>query len=304
MLSVVICTYNRASALSEALRGLMAIHDPSGESWELVVVDNNSTDDTRAVVERVATDARVPVRYVFESEQGIGHARNRGAREARGEWVIYTDDDVYFHQDWLVNLHRAIAGAGPAAIGGRVVAVWPSDQRPSWLVESGPYRTPGGAIPQYDLGEQGGEAALPPITANAAVHRSLFQRHGLFRADLDGGIAIGEDTEFFERLRAAGERVLYAPEAIVYHPVPMGRLSKRYFSRWSFDAGRAALRMHSPPAAAKRYFGVPRYYLKNLAALVPRWLLSCGEGKRFHYWMRMCGQAGQIMESREQRKHR
>ncbi|MCC7236886.1 MAG: glycosyltransferase family 2 protein [Bryobacterales bacterium] len=304
MLSVVICTYNRAGALDGALRSLMAIHDPPGETWELVIVDNNSTDDTPAAVERLAAGARVPVRYVFEPEQGVGHARNRGAREARGEWVVYTDDDVEFHRDWLANLYRTMRESGPAAIGGRVMAVWPSDARPAWLVESGPYRTPGGAIPQYDLGEQGGEAAIPPITANAAIHRSLFQRHGLFRADLAEGISMGEDTEFFERVRAAGEKVLYAPGAVVYHPVPMGRLSKKYFSRWSFNAGRAALRIQAPPAAAKRYFGVPRYYLKNLAALAPRWLTAYGEGKRFHYWMRMCGQAGQIMECRAQGRQR
>lgn len=101
-LSVVICTYNRSGSLAETLASVNACTLPGDCTVELVVVDNNSTDDTAAVCATFAGVARIPFRCVKETAQGLSHARNRGVAEATGDVVIFTDDDVLVNARWLV----------------------------------------------------------------------------------------------------------------------------------------------------------------------------------------------------------
>src|SRR4051812_26304053 len=97
--SILICTYNRAALLADTLASLCRIH--SARRWEIVVADNNSSDDTRAVVERLAASAPVPVHYLFEATQGKSHALNTGLKRCTGEVVVFTDDDVCVPAGWL-----------------------------------------------------------------------------------------------------------------------------------------------------------------------------------------------------------
>ena len=120
-ISVVLATYNRASSLQVTLESLLALVSPAGLSWELLVVDNNSTDLTRLNVEKFAAIAKFPVRYVFERKQGRSAALNTGIVDARGEIVAFTDDDVILHRDWLVNLNRTFDEFDCAAVAGRVL---------------------------------------------------------------------------------------------------------------------------------------------------------------------------------------
>src|SRR5690348_6834853 len=98
--TIIVCTYNRAASLRDTLQALRRLDSPAGCEWEVIVVDNNSRDDTRAVVEEVA--ASWPrLRYEFEGAQGLSHARNRGIGAARGDVILFTDDDVLPESDWL-----------------------------------------------------------------------------------------------------------------------------------------------------------------------------------------------------------
>src|SRR6266540_2548384 len=124
MISAIICTYNRANSLQKTLKSLEDLVVPANLSWELIVVDNNSRDDTRAVVEGFARTARFPVRYVFAGRQGLCHARNTGITVARGEVMAFTDDDVTVDPCWLWHLKRTFDQCDCMGVAGRIVPVW------------------------------------------------------------------------------------------------------------------------------------------------------------------------------------
>src|SRR4051794_32553856 len=130
--SVVLSTYNRGPLLEPALRSVLAQQQALTPPFELIVVDNNSTDGTRDIIQRIAAgDPRV--RYVFEAPQGLSHARNAGIREARAPFIAFTDDDVRAEPDWIAALLRAFRESPEVDfVGGRVLPIWPSPP-PAWL---------------------------------------------------------------------------------------------------------------------------------------------------------------------------
>src|SRR5712692_10304016 len=138
MISVVVCTYNRSKSLASTLESLGQMTTPPDLAWELIVVDNNSNDQTKKVVEEFASTSGLKVRYVHESTQGHTYARNRGIETAKGEIVVFTDDDVAVDEFWLANVRHAFDDFDCLAIGGRIVAVWDA-AKPRWLQEDGPY---------------------------------------------------------------------------------------------------------------------------------------------------------------------
>ena len=179
--SVILCTYNRASTLSRALESLSDLDVPAGLDWEVLVVDNNSTDDTRAIVERVAAEARLPCRYVFEPQQGKSFALNAGIAQALGQVLVFTDDDVTFDRGWLRALLAAFDAPDCAGVGGQIVPVWPAPP-PRWFSDTGPYRLlPAVVGYQFDTS---GPVIRPPYGANSAYRRVMFDRYGQFRTDI------------------------------------------------------------------------------------------------------------------------
>ena len=217
--SIILCTYNRASTLSRALESLSDLDVPAGLDWELLVVDNNSTDDTRAIVERVAAEARLPCRYLFEPSQGKSFALNTGIAQALGQVLVFTDDDVTFDRGWLRALLAAFDAPDCAGVGGQIVPVWPAPP-PRWFSDTGPYRLLP-AVVGYRF-DTSGPVIRPPYGANMAYRRVMFDRYGRFRTDISprGRERIpGEDTEFGRRVLNGGEQVIYVPGAIADHPV-------------------------------------------------------------------------------------
>src|ERR1043165_9240448 len=135
--SVVICTYNRSKRLNLALESLaQAMPLPAWDS-ELIVIDNGSTDQTRAVVKESGHLLGRRLRYVFEPKQGLSHGRNRGIQEARGDIILFTDDDVTVERHWLVRMKEAFDRFGSLAVGGKVVPVW-AGPKPAWFEGEGP----------------------------------------------------------------------------------------------------------------------------------------------------------------------
>ncbi|HET7207521.1 MAG TPA: glycosyltransferase [Terriglobales bacterium] len=294
-MTVVICTHDRSTSLRATLGSFSRLVTPDGLRWELLVVDNNSMDDTRQVVEGFAQNSSVSVRYTFEPEQGKSVALNRGVSEARGRFIAFTDDDVSVDPGWLMALKSTFDEYKCLGIAGRVVPLW-QGPRPSWLEMEGQQ-----AIVNFDFGSEPRESERPPLGANAAFARMAFEKYGFFRTDLgpsgsQRGIT-SEDTEFGHRLLRAGEKIIYAPTAVVYHPVEPQRATKTFFQRWFYNDGRTSIRVEGWPETASTYLGIPRWLLRGLAENVVRWTTSLNGNRRFHFKLRTLRSLGAIVEA-------
>lgn len=297
-ISVILCTYNRCESLQKVLNDLKNLRVPEGILYEILVIDNNSSDGTRFVVEAVSAEMPEIFKYIFEPRQGKSFALNRGISVAQGKIIAFTDDDVEIDPEWLVEIKRAFEVHDCVGIGGRIVATW-KFAKPSWYEENGPYKLLT-VIVKLDLGEDPCELRVPPPGANMAFRRSAFEKYGQFRDDLGpnpGDLVRGEDAEFCWRLIRGGERIMYAPKALVYHPVEEKRIKKEYFESWYFDQGRASVRMEGIPGGATLYFGIPRYYFRNFVAILVKWACCLSRKRRFYYKLRLYQVAGQIAET-------
>ena len=299
--SVIVCTHNRCDTLVSCLRSLQAMRVPAELSWEVIVVDNNSTDATRTVVEQLRRGSASNVRYVFEPQQGKSRALNAGVRAARGRLLAFTDDDVRVDPDWLPNLLRTFDEFDCAGVGGRVVADWQCEP-PAWLSGGCP-RWLQVSLALFDFGDRPVPLVYPeaPFGNNMAFRRDALERHGTFRTDLgpgSGGIIGGEDTELGQRMMRAGETLFYQPAATVHHRVEADRAQKRYFRSWYFKAGKMWMRMQPVPPDATFYFGVPRYLFRELAGHAMRSLVTRDPSERFRQQLSACWAAGRVAEVR------
>lgn len=300
--SVILCTYNRCESLPLALESVAASRMPESVDWEVLVVDNNSKDRTRAVTSEFCLRHPGRVRYLFEAQQGLSNARNAGIQEARGEIIAFTDDDVIVEPTWLQNLTASLHDDIWVGAGGRVCP--PQDFRqPDWLTIDGGIMDSSGVLALFDPGTIAGKLEKPPFGANMAFRRSMFERYGGFRPDLGrcGDSLIGnEDTEFGGRLLAAEECLYYEPSAIVFHPVPKERLNRKYFLAWWFAYGRAMLRQ---TGARPSVWGIPRIYFSVFSRAI-RWLISSplNPKRRFYWKCRLWVAAGELCEMFESRR--
>lgn len=224
--SVVVCTHNRSQLLAEACETALAVDYPP-ERWELIVVDNRSTDDTPEVARAVAARHPSRVRVVEEAEIGLSAARNRGILEACGEVVAFLDDDAFPEPVWLSALVRALTTEGALAAGGPVEPLY-NGELPSWF---GPRHLP--YITVWDRGTEPHELAYNeyPRGANIAFHRSAFERFGGFNPQLGrkgSSLLSCEETELCLRVERGGGTVLYVPEARVRHRVAAHRITRQW----------------------------------------------------------------------------
>ena len=262
--SVVIATFNRAGELHRTLQSLATL--ATTRAWEIVVVDNNSTDNTRAVVTDAAETSPVPLRYVHEPVQGRSAALNAGIAAARGEIIVTTDDDVRVEPDWLDQIGRAFERLRCDYIGGRVLPLWGA-RPPAWLSDrSGPHWA---VIALLDYGPTPFElTSRMPLGVNMAFRRDAFDRAGGWdtRIGRKAGTLLGQEVrEWCIRARARGLVGYYAPEVVVQHVIPADRLNKRYFRRWFYWRGisrallfqQRGLDMESPQETRHDFSRVP-----------------------------------------------
>jgi len=268
--SVIVCTYNRAASLQDTLAALAAQEAAPDLEWEVLVVDNNSRDDTRRVVE-AAQRTWPRLRYVFESAQGLSHARNRGIAESTGEILLFTDDDVLPEPDWLATTLAGLARHQADACGGYIAPIWESPP-PAWLTE----RFYGFLAVRTDRTDDypitGPEQA--PFGANMAVRRHVFDQVGGFdtsRGRKGKVLASGEDGELFERILRAGFKAVFLGSSKVHHKVESFRLTKRYFRRWRFQTSRNIAQSRGI-SGQRRLFNIPVYVFPQFLRAVARML--------------------------------
>jgi glycosyltransferase involved in cell wall biosynthesis len=230
LISVILPTYNRAEMLGDALMSLLGQETGGEFNYEIVVVDNASTDATKVTVERMAARSPVPVRYLYHEVPGDAPSRNCGIAAARGAWLAFFDDDQLAAPDWLRQLYRATLETGAPIIGGAVRLDLPqatldrlnSFVRRSSLREADYYPT----VQPYT-------GKRLPGAGNALVARRVFTTVGMFDASKTNG---GSDSDFFLRSKNAGLALYYTPHAAVRHRVAPNRLTAEYF-RWDAQQG-------------------------------------------------------------------
>lgn len=263
LLSIIIATYNRSADVKKVVNELEnqfehLLIDYPGEDIkskvELVLVDNNSSDDTGAMAfqklseqsRKKADDQFLELKYFLEIEQGSSQARNRGIKEARANLLAFLDDDIELDKSWLKNLYK-IAKTQPKEFcnGARVIPVWAQEPLPEWLSIKPPYEIIQSCFPAHDHGDKKLEYPFNfanterkvqnPISACLVASKDVFENYGDFRLDL--GIKADErgaceDTEFFWRLIKAGVKIEYNPEICVYNPIVKEKISKEFVLRW------------------------------------------------------------------------
>lgn len=238
MLTAIICTYNRAKYIGNLLESL-AKNDIGKSAYEIVLVDNNCTDNTREICEAFAkAHPDVQFRYVVESEQGLSAARNKGIKEAKGDVIVYVDDDALVDPHYLRTYSEWFAAHSETmACGGPIEPLYETEE-PAWMT---PYTKAlltawmnyGDKVREYPRGRY-------PGGGNAAYRKEVFDKVGLFNTALGrkGGNLMGsEEKDIFDKMHAMGMQVLYLPTPVLHHIIPQTKLEPDYFNRLTTQIG-------------------------------------------------------------------
>jgi glycosyltransferase involved in cell wall biosynthesis len=227
-ISAIICTHNRAQYLGAAIDSLLS--QDFTEDYEVIVVDNASSDRTREVIETRLSHPRL--RYIHESVLGLSVARNTGAKQALSPILAYLDDDAVASSQWLQVLHGAYQNSEKLAIaGGKVTLLWADGiEAPRWL-------SPGlaGNLGAYDLGDAIvyiDRPGLTPRGLNYSIRQSFLEQIGGFDVNLGRvgkNLLSNEELVMTEQALALGWQVAYLPTATVAHNVAPERVQRQWF---------------------------------------------------------------------------
>lgn len=271
-LTVLCCTYNRRADLREMVTSTLEQRG-HGLRYEVLVVDNNSTDGTRDEIEQLIAAGHTNLRYLFEPRQGKSYALNTGLAAMRGRHHAVIDDDEVLPPGYLATLQRLMAAHPDACcIGGKVLPLW-SEPPPTWLTRG--HWSP---IAILDYGEA-------PLRIDR--NRPLCLLAGVFRTEdalAAGGYdpAVGltstsigsiEDSDLLLRLYTRGKFAMYSPELRLWHKIPAYRLTKTYHRRWHLGNGHHLAIQQSPDFEASRrpVAGIPGHLIRSTAMAACRW---------------------------------
>jgi len=259
-LDVVVPTYNRSQLLQRTLSSLLTAPIPECLSVTILVVDNNSSDDTEQVVNDLSFPSDRSLVYIRETKQGSSHARNAGISAGAGELIGFIDDDEEIDPTWYGVVAREFADQSVSFIGGPYLGNW-SAPPPAWLPPG--YHAAIGVVPPKPRGPFDAKFSGNLMGGNAVVRRAVFDRIGMYSPLLGRsgkGLLSEEDAEFYRRLKAASIYGVYVPDLVIHHYIPSGRLTRKYHRRWSFwravSQGVLDRDIKEPTAYM---FGIPRY---------------------------------------------
>ncbi len=275
--SIIIPTYNRSRVLLQALKSLQ---EQTLETFELLVVDNAADPEIKSMVAEFNQTARVPVNYVPEPQLGLHNARHAGARAAKGDVLVFTDDDATFDTVWLQAYADAFTKHPEmVAAGGPVRPIWEAPP-PQWLLD---YMGDSKIFNTLSLMEPYGEFRLDSqgffFGVNMAIRRDVLFKVGGFNPESFGDIWLGDGESGLNRkLWKDNLLVGYVPTAMVHHHIPPSRMTVDYFCRRLANEG--ACDMYS-----SYHKGIPNnlHLLKHIVQIVVQnkfWLKSLLIGKR------------------------
>lgn len=240
IISHIICTYNRANYLPKALEALAHQNYSDFNDFEVVIINNNSTDNTQQVVDTfIQQYSNIKVIYANEEKQGLSNARNKAIEVSNAEWLAFLDDDAYVDADYTRNLINFIkSNTSIKAIGGPILLDFESS-KPNW------YTHYLGSLFGYFKPYKSSRLFTKnfyPRGSNMIFHRSLFQKYGRFNPNLGriGRNMMGsEEKDMFQRIYKNNEKVYYLHTAIIYHLVPDFRTELDYIKKQSIGVGRS-----------------------------------------------------------------
>jgi len=226
IISIIICTYNRGQILADTLVSYAKLKRPLETDIELLIIDNNSNDQTSDIVHQFMQE-HSETHYILEPKLGLSYARNRGITEAKGDFIAFVDDDVFFSQQWLVQLEKTFRNPSVDCFGGKSIPVF-NNGEPMWLTES--IKLIYGST---NSGELEKEMIYPehPFGLNMAFKKGVFSKVGNFNPRLGrvgGSLLSNEEADLFFRIDKAGLKTVYNPKAQLYHRIPDDRATPEW----------------------------------------------------------------------------
>ncbi|BCG64118.1 MAG: glucosyl-dolichyl phosphate glucuronosyltransferase [Methyloprofundus sp.] len=300
-ISIIVSTYNRSHNLPDCVQHLAAQENTEHFQWEALIVDNNSTDATKAVTEQLIEQYPINIHYLFEQNQGLSFARNCGIHASEAKYVIFIDDDIRVTPKWLASIYNRFVSENCDAVGGRIYVESPEDF-PKWL-------TPElhGFLGHMDFGEKAfhmnGRDEFP-YGGNMAVRRDIAVQLGGFNTGMgrkgEGSkpdeLFKGEETVFFHQMTDNGNALWYEPDAIVLHKILPYQLEKKFFLTVHYNAGFQKA-LFDNVTYNRTFMGAPLFlylqFIKNVAKYLGQ-LISKGSVAAFRQRMTVNHFLGQI----------
>ena len=262
LISIILCTYNNSASLEKTLTDLSACIIPENIQIELICVDNNSPDNTPEVFEKKQPLFNYDASYAFESKQGLSHARNLGLKKARGEYLLFTDDDAEIPINWIVEYNKIIKGDSPDCLYSKIHIVW-DQQRPNWYQKH--YQS---LFVHLDFGEE--KLNIEDVHheffgKNFCVNKLVLIELGGFDPELGRTgekLIAGEETLIYRNLIRKNKKVIYFPTATVGHRLKPREYEFSNVEKMYSDGAYSSYHL-SKKIASKKIFNRPLYPLKN-----------------------------------------
>ena len=308
-ITIIMINHNGSSLLKNSLANFKVSLEKSWEThqnFEFIFVDNDSIDDSVAIVNTHLRNVKFPWRIIYEKMLGVNFARNAGIKASKGDYLIFTDNDLRFSEDWLNAFYLAFSDYPKYQVfAGRVLVGDLECTPPDWLATSGHFCIPA-IVVQCDHGENPSIFTLRdagPVGPNMAFHRSIFEQWGLFDTRFGlrpGSLVPAAEAEYFDRLASGHVSCVYVPNAIVFHPIRAQQMTKRYFLKRVYGIGRASARINRiRKTPCKRFFGITLYKFEHLVFSVFRYLSALFKTEpqeRFFLFSRIFLHLGYIYE--------
>jgi glycosyltransferase involved in cell wall biosynthesis len=256
--TVVLCTWNRSALLRQALSALTEIDAPVDASWDVVVVDNASTDHTQDVLRAFAN--RLPLTIAVERKPGLSNARNCGLDHARGDYVLWTDDDVLVDRRWLVEFVAGVRRHPDASVFGGRILPWFPVPPDAGLLRAFPALEQGFCAVDHQIPEGQLPADMRINGANMAFRTSVARalRFDPNFGPTHGSAVVGDERDLIDRCKAEGHNPIWLPRVEVRHYVAPERMTLAYLQRYYRDWATTVVRREGVPAGSS-LLGVPRW---------------------------------------------
>lgn len=293
LISIVLCTYNNADSLDITLNQLANLHESEPHLTEIIIVDNNSPDNTAEIAQRYAAN-NSRFHYYFEPRQGLSHARNTGLEQAQGEYILFTDDDAEIPAHWVDDYINIIRTHSPDCLYSKINIIW-DKPKPWWFI---PEYTP--CFVGLDYGDK-----LLEITdihrefygKNFSVRKSLLIELGGFDPNLGRQgtkLAAGEETLLHRKMIWSNKKVIYFPSAGVGHRLKEREYSSENIKKLFVDSAYSSMHI-ARITARKKILGRPTRMLadssKDLAQSALSYVLALtrvDKAKRFYHYLCIC----------------